>query len=169
MTQDIIGFCTPEEAGVPSGNIETFIRRLESMGAATHSLILARGNRVFFEHYWPPFHREFLHRMYSVTKSFVSLAIGFLEQDGKIGLDDPICKYFPEELKHQPDQNLHNQTIRHMLMMSTAKIAPNWFVDKTDDRAGSILKIPPPCPGPPVRSGSMTPPDPSFWAHWWSG
>lgn len=32
--------------------------------------------------------------MFSVTKSFTSLAIGLLEQEGKISLQDPICDYF---------------------------------------------------------------------------
>ena len=69
-----------------------------------------------------------------MSKSFVSVAIGFLEQEGKINLDDPIVKYFPEESKNQTDQNMRNTTIRHMLMMSTAKTNANWFAARTDDR-----------------------------------
>ena len=83
MNNNLITYTTPESVGVSSEKIEQFIKRLEDKQLATHSLILARGNQIFFEHYWEPFHREFQHRMYSVSKSFVSLAIGFLEQDGK--------------------------------------------------------------------------------------
>lgn len=46
------------------------------------------------ERYWEPFHRDSLHRMYSITKSFTSLATGLLAAEGKIGLDDRICTYF---------------------------------------------------------------------------
>lgn len=134
MNENLITYTTPEAVGVPSEIIEKFIKGLEEKQLATHSLILARGNRIFFEHYWEPFHREFQHRMYSVSKSFVSLAIGFLEQDGKINLDDPISKYFAKELEHQKDANMRNQTIRHMLMMSTAKSDWGWFRAKTPDR-----------------------------------
>jgi len=131
---DLITYTTPESVGVKSENIERYIKRLEEKGLATHSMILAKGNEVFFEHYWEPFTADFQHRMYSVSKSFVALAIGFLEQDGLLDLDDPISKYFAEELKNQPDQNMHRQTIRHMLMMSTAKPPQDWFRAQPDDR-----------------------------------
>ena len=131
---DLITYTTPESVGVKSENIERYIKRLEEKGLATHSMILAKGNEVFFEHYWEPFTADFQHRMYSVSKSFVALAIGFLEQDGLLDLDDPISKYFAEELKNQPDQNMHRQTIRHMLMMSTAKPPQDWFRAQSDDR-----------------------------------
>lgn len=127
-------YCTPEAAGIHSANVLKFIQALEEKHFAVHDVILARGNQIFCEKYWAPFHREFLHRMYSVSKSFVGLAIGFLEQDGLICLDDKISKYFPKELEKQPDENMHNQTIRHMLMMSTAKKARSWFADKAEDR-----------------------------------
>ena len=39
---------------------------------------IAKGDDIFFEKYWAPFTADTLHRMYSVTKSFVSIAIGFL-------------------------------------------------------------------------------------------
>ncbi len=129
-------YITPEMAGVPSENIAEFISRLERAQLSTHSLILSRGNDIFFEKYWKPFDENFQHRMYSVSKSFVSLAIGFLEQDGRIGLDDPIIKYFPNEFINQPDENMRNTTIRHMLMMSTAKEVKDkgWFKERTDNR-----------------------------------
>lgn len=148
MCNSVIRHVSPESVGIRSEAIEAYIHRLESLGSVTHSLILARGNHIFFEHYWEPFDREFLHRMYSVTKSFVSLAIGFLVQDGCIDLDDPISKYFAEDLKGQPDPNIHNQTIRHMLMMSTAKIAPYWFNTKPTDRVREYFQNPSPISRP---------------------
>lgn len=134
MSGEFIQYTSPEKVGISSGNIEKYLRILEQNKFATHSLILARGNQIFFEHYWEPFHKDFLHRMYSVSKSFVAIAIGFLEQDGLIDLDDPISKYFAQELEKQPDVNMHNQTIRHMLMMSTAKTPKGWFKAGTEDR-----------------------------------
>ena len=129
-----MNYITPEQAGVKSENIEKYIEILKRQRLATHNVIMAKGDNIFFEKYWSPFHKDFLHRMYSVSKSFVSVAIGFLEQEGLISLDDKIIKYFPEELKNQSDENMKNQTIRHMLMMSTAKPPKSWFVEKPEDR-----------------------------------
>ena len=127
-------YATPEQVGIKSENIQKYIEVLEKNNLATHNIIMAKGNETFLETYWEPFHQDFFHRMYSVSKSFVSLAIGFLEQDGLIHLDDRISKYFPEETALQPDENMRNQSIRQMLMMSTAKTPKDWFPARTDDR-----------------------------------
>ena len=124
-------YTSPEQAGVSSRAVQEYLEELEKKHLATHNVILMRGNQIFFEHYWKPFHSDFLHRMYSVSKSFVSIAVGFLEQDGLISLDDRISRYFPEEMQGQTDENMRNQTIRHMLMMSTAKPGRNWFQART--------------------------------------
>lgn len=126
-------YATPEEMGISSAHIQKYIDILESNRLATHNLIILRKGKIIFEHYWAPFNREFKHRMYSVTKSFVALAIGFLEQDGLLALDDPLCKYFPKESKNShPFQR--NQTIRHSLTMATAMPLNSWFKDKPADR-----------------------------------
>ena len=127
-------YISPEKAGVSSANVQRFIDFLEKNQLSTHNVILSRGNDIFFEKYWEPFHPGFLHRMYSVSKSFVSLAIGFLEQEGKLDLDAPVTRYFPEEMEKQTDENFRNMTIRHMLMMSTAKPGQNWFTARIPDR-----------------------------------
>lgn len=125
---------SPESIGISSENIDKYIKILNKKRLATHSVIMAKGNDIFFERYWAPFNKDFKHRMYSVSKSIVSLAVGFLIQDGKLGLDDTMEKHFPEELKNQSDKNMHNQTIRNMLMMETAKPGRNWFAARPKDR-----------------------------------
>ena len=135
-----MNYATPESKGISSAKILEFIQTLEKNQLNTHNVIIAKGDSIVFEKYWAPFHKDYLHRMYSVTKSFVSLAIGFLEQDGLICLDDPICKYFPKETENQHDENMRNQTIRHMLMMSTAKMGgPYWFWPRITDRVAQYF------------------------------
>ncbi len=125
---------TPEEMGVSSANITAFIRFLEEYRIPTHDLLLARGDTLFYEGYWKPFDASFCHRMYSVSKSVVALAVGFAWQDGLIDLDERIFTYFPEESADQTDANMAQQTVRNMLMMSTAKDDGFWFEDKPADR-----------------------------------
>lgn len=47
----------------------------------------------------------------SVTKQFTAAAIMRLNEDGKLGLDDPISKYFPD----YPEEAANKVTIRHLL------------------------------------------------------
>lgn len=131
-----MNYTTPEQKGVSSAAIKKYIDILESNQVSTHEVILARGEDIYFEKYWEPFHPEFQHRMYSETKSMVSLAIGFALQDGLLNLDDKISEHFPKEveLAQQTDENMLNQTIRNMLMMSTAKTVRGWFGARTPDR-----------------------------------
>lgn len=116
-----------EDAGVPADALARYLRYLDDAQLSTHDMIIARGDGIFFERYWEPFTPDFRHRMYSVTKSFVSIAIGFLWDDGKIDLDRPIVEYFPEESACVTDENVRRQTVRHMLKMTTARTARNWF------------------------------------------
>lgn len=129
-----MNYITPEMAGILSQDIINFIEKLEDARLSTHNIILSKGNEIFFEHYWKPFDKNFLHRQYSVSKSIVSIAIGFCEQEGLLALDDKISKYFQKECENQPDENMKNQTIRDMLMMATAKQDRYWFSDKPKDR-----------------------------------
>lgn len=127
-------YATPECTGIKSSDIKKYLELLENSNLCTHNLIIMRNESIIFEKYYAPFHKDFLHRMYSVTKSFVALAIGFLEQDGLVELDAPISRYFPEEIKNQNDENMRNQTVRHMLMMATAKPDRGWFTERPADR-----------------------------------
>ena len=125
---------TPEQAGISSRYVEKFLRKLEKRGLVSHSVLMMRGENIFAEAYWAPFHKDFNHRMYSQTKSYVAVAIGLLEEDGKLNLDDPICKYFPEKIDRELPPRLQAMTIRHMLNMQTCGSCPNWFKEEDPDR-----------------------------------
>ena len=127
-------YVNPAEAGVSAKQIQKYIRSLEKQGIETHDMILARGNQIFFEQYWKPLNADFGHRMFSVTKSYVSIAVGFAIQDGLIALDDKIVNYFLEDVPENILEHVKNQTIRNMLMMSTGYLqsCANWFVDQED-------------------------------------
>jgi len=125
---------TPEEAGISSAKVAEFLAHLERRGCTTHSVLMMRGDKLFAEYYWAPFHRDFCHRMYSQTKSYVSIAIGLLWEEGKIDLDAPIISYFPEKIDREAPRYLAEQTVRDMLKMSTCGTYPYWFTHPEPDR-----------------------------------
>lgn len=125
---------TPAQAGLARADLKAFMDKLERAGLNMHSALLARGGDIFFECYWQPYAQDVPHRMYSVTKSFVSVAIGCLADEGKLQLDDPIVRYFPDKLPADVHPALARQTIRHMLMMNTCFIGGNWFGEDVLDR-----------------------------------
>lgn len=126
---------SPESVGISSEKVLKFIKTLDQYHFCTHSFIMARGNDIFAEGYYAPFHKDFKHRMYSVSKSFVSIAVGLVVEDGLISLDDKMVKFFPEYMNVHTNDYLKDMTIREMLIMETCKAAStNWFASGTDDR-----------------------------------
>ena len=65
-------FCRPEDVGVSPEWVADYIRTLNEKRKVCHSFIMIRHGKVFAEGYWAPFHKDFKHRMFSVSKSFVS-------------------------------------------------------------------------------------------------
>lgn len=125
---------TPEQAGISSKNIRKFIEKLERRGSSTHGVLFMRGDKIFAEAYWSPFDKDFCHRQYSQTKSFVGVAIGLLEEEGKLRLDDKILSYFPEKVDGEWQKYFAEQTIREMLTMTTVGGSNNWFISGDADR-----------------------------------
>ena len=109
----------PESLGISSSVIADAIAYLEGQGVPMHSLIIARRGAIASEIYWNPWNRDKLHRVYSCTKSFISLAVSFMIDDGYITLDDHAADYFPEYLPSPVPHEIADMTIRDMLMMRT--------------------------------------------------
>lgn len=126
---------SPEKAGISSRNILKFFKTLDKYNFCTHSIIMARGNDIFAEVYYAPSHKDFKHRMYSVSKSFVAVAVGLAVEDGLLSLEDKMIKFFPEYQNEYSNALLADMTIREMLTMETCKDkSTNWFASGTADR-----------------------------------
>ena len=102
---------TPESRGISSRALLGFVRKLDKKKIPMHSLLIARGDDIVLNAYWTPFDNKALHRQNSVTKSFVSLAIGLLEEEGKISLDDKVISFFPEAKGYDVPKEIEEQTV----------------------------------------------------------
>lgn len=95
----------------------SFLDDLE--GLNMHGFLLSLHGKTVAEGYWSPFTAEQPHRLFSVSKSAVSLAIGLLADDGALSLSDHIVDSFPEWVDEATPALLREVTIRDMLTMST--------------------------------------------------
>ncbi len=134
---------TPESVGVDSKKITDMLNAFKKHNIAMHSLLLARGDKLFFEGYWNPIKAEDNHRMYSQTKSYVGMAISQLIAEGKLGLQDKIINYFPEYLPEKVHPYLAAQTIEHMLNMHTCFTDCPWFENHDGDRVRYYFSMKP--------------------------
>ncbi len=136
---------TPEETGVPSECIIRMTDRLQRRQIPMHSLLIMRHDRLVFEGYYAPCTADSLHRMFSISKSFTSIAVGLLVDEGKVSLDDPIIRYFPEKL---PDKDsihpwIAQMTVRDMLMMRSCHASTTYKLDMSSDWVASFFTTPP--------------------------
>lgn len=109
----------PEQLGIPSTTLSNLLERLDSFSIPLHSVLIARHNQIAMEAYYAPYEATSLHRLFSVTKSFTSIAVGLLTDEGKLSLTDPIIDHFPEYVTESVHPYLQMLTIEHMLKMTT--------------------------------------------------
>lgn len=110
---------TPESQGVSSAAIRAFVETADAKVDTMHSFILVRHGKVIAEAWWKPQTPDTPHVMHSLSKSFSSTAIGLAAAEGKLSIDDPVLKFFPEYAPEKPSKNLQSMRIRDLLMMST--------------------------------------------------
>jgi hypothetical protein len=61
--------------------------------------------------------------LFSLSKSFTSTAVGLAVAEGKLSIDDPVLKFFPDEAPAEPSANLKAMRISDLLRMSTGQQA----------------------------------------------
>ena len=111
---------SPESLGFDNKHLINMVNRLDREKISMHSIIVMRHGKICMETYYEPYTKDTLHRMFSVTKSFVGIAIGILADKNMLSLDDKIVDYFKEELPEEgPHPYLSMLTIRNMLSMQT--------------------------------------------------
>ena len=143
---------TPEEAGLPSIQIEKFIAFLKENDLNPHAFILSRWGKVFAEAYFAPYNRYELQTVYSLSKSFTSSAVGLAIAEGKLHLTDKVVSFFgEEELPEVVDEKLANLTVRDLLCMGTGqekeagRYTENWargFLKEpiVDEKSGVVFR-----------------------------
>ena len=135
---------SPEAQGVSSTAI---LRFLDAAAAASahefHSLMIARHGHVIAEGWWSPYRPDAVHMLYSLTKSFTSTAVGFAVAEGRLDVQDPITKFFPEALPPIVSDNLAALRVEHLLTMSAGHATEtNATITTEHDWAKAFLALP---------------------------
>jgi CubicO group peptidase (beta-lactamase class C family) len=110
---------TPEAQGIASSAILDFIKAAEAGTPDLHSFMLLRHGAVAAEGWWAPYAPELPHMLFSLSKSYTSTAVGFAVAEGLLSVDDPVIKFFPEDLPKRVGKRLEQMQVRHLLSMCT--------------------------------------------------
>lgn len=109
---------SPSDVGVDAGCIISFLKEIRNRNLELHSLMIVKNGAVITEGWWYPYGPERYHGCYSVTKAFVSTAVGLAEEEGLLSLDDYLADFFPEKLPPAPSQKLLEIRVVDLLRMS---------------------------------------------------
>ncbi|HZR17222.1 MAG TPA: serine hydrolase [Verrucomicrobiae bacterium] len=108
---------TPEAQGVSSQAICDFVEAGNEINTL-HSFMIVRHGHVIGEGWWKPEAADKPHVLHSLSKSFNSTAVGLAIAAGKLSLDDPVLKFFPEDAPPNPSDNLKAMRVRDLLTMT---------------------------------------------------
>jgi len=109
---------TPEAQGMGAQDILALVQAADQTIHTMHSFMIVRHGQVVAEGWWKPEAADKPHVMWSVSKSFTSTAVGMAIAEGKLHLDDPVLKFFPDQAPAQPSENLKAMRVRDLLSMS---------------------------------------------------
>ena len=137
---------TPAQAGLDPRCIINMMDQMEKENINLTSFLLLRHGKVLCEAFYEPYMPDQLRTVYSLSKTFTSMAIGIAVGEGKIDLDEKITDLFAEEIekgKIPVGKELASLTVRHLLRMSTGQEhEPNRGDSDWDDMASAFLRTP---------------------------
>ena len=123
---------SPESQGVSSKAVREFVETANQKIDTLHSFILIRHGHIVAEGWWKPESADKLHVLHSLSKSFCSTAVGLAVADGKLSIDDPVLKFFPEDAPEKPSDKLKQMRVRDLLTMSTGhETEPKFTADES--------------------------------------
>ncbi len=109
---------TPEEQGVSSEGIQSFLDALAGSKHEMHSFMLARHGRVVAEGWWSPYGPRLVHTLYSMSKSFASTAVGLAVSEGRLRVEDKVASFFPGDLPETVSNGLAALRVKDLLTMA---------------------------------------------------
>ncbi len=134
---------TPEAQGVSSAGILAFVEAADRMVDSLHSVMVLRHGQVVAEGWWTPYDASTRHELYSLSKSFTSTAVGMAVAEGRLSIDDPVLKFFPEDAPGSPGANLRSMRVRDLLRMATGhQDEPPTAADKISARSFLAQPVP---------------------------
>ncbi|MGN0314171.1 MAG: serine hydrolase domain-containing protein [Fusicatenibacter sp.] len=108
---------TPESVGIASSGILNFIADVKRKGIEQHSLMIIRHGKCCAAGWWKPYGPEYLHPLYSFSKTLTATAIGFAEQEGILSLNEKLVDLFPDKLPESVSDALKAVTLHDLLIM----------------------------------------------------
>lgn len=134
---------TPESQGIPSSAILNFLNKVNEQKLEVHSFMLLKNGKNIADCWWKPYAAQYRHQLFSLSKSFTSIAIGLAVEEGLLTTDTLVADIFADEMKElgdKVDEKIKRMTVKNLLTMGTGMTYENWVWDEEED-SNNILEF----------------------------
>lgn len=136
---------SPAAQGMSSRSIGALLDWFEDRAVEGHSIMVVRHGHVVAEGWWTPYSADRPTLLYSVTKSFTSIAVGLVISDGLLALDDRVVDVLPGHVPGDVSEQGRRITVHHLLSMTaghgTDSLAEAWEREPRD-LVNGFLRVP---------------------------
>ncbi|WP_238178137.1 serine hydrolase domain-containing protein [Paenibacillus contaminans] len=109
----------PERQGLSSKALLDFFNQMERAGLDVNSFMLLKDGKSVVRFWRRPYREDCPQLLFSLSKSFTSIAIGIAWDEGFLKLEDTVISFFPDKLPEHVSSNLASMTVHHLLSMNT--------------------------------------------------
>src|SRR5918997_2665164 len=135
----------PAAAGMSSRAVAALLDRIEAKSIECHSIMVVRHGHVGAEGWWAPYSADRPHLLYSLTKSFTSVAVGLVIADGLLSLTDRVVDVLPDHVPADIQAWAKQLTVHHLLTMTTGHrvdALPDAWALNPRDLVKGFLRVP---------------------------
>jgi CubicO group peptidase (beta-lactamase class C family) len=109
----------PSELGVDATRVIDFLDAVDATGLDFHSLMIVRHGTVVAEGWWAPYRRDDIQLLYSVSKTFLAMAVGIAVGEGRLSTEDMVADLLPDLVPQPVPDHLRQLRVRHLLSMAS--------------------------------------------------
>lgn len=109
----------PSELNVDSAGIIDFLDAVEASGLDLHSIMILRHGAVVAEGWWAPYRRDDIQLLYSLSKTFLAMAVGIAIGEGRFSTEDLVADLLPHLVPDPLPDHLRRLRVRHLLSMAS--------------------------------------------------
>lgn len=132
---------TPEKLGIKPSAILNMVEQWERLGGL-HSFMILRYGKVAAEGWWKPYSADKRHMLFSLSKSFTSIASAFAAAEGLLDYENTVVSFFPEYTASidNIDEKMKSMKVKHLLSMTTGHEPNADFIFKQEDCVKAFLE-----------------------------
>ncbi|MBP1990034.1 serine hydrolase domain-containing protein [Paenibacillus eucommiae] len=131
-----------ERHGLSSRHILEFLLQVERSSLEVNSFILLQNGKATAQFYRNPYRKNSPQLLFSLSKSFTSIAVGIARDEGFLDLSDKVISFFPDKVPDHISENLSYMTVHHLLSMNAGHHDNIYgYVEKETDWVKAFLSL----------------------------